>query len=169
MQPVEVFKRDGRLEVYDSAKLARSLRRAGVAPHMIAKIVFRIALNMGNCTASIRDCAERELAIHARAAGERYSAARLIPVQGSEQAARDQVYLHPQTAEVLRLRPDGLLWLGLDHSCVPFRARLSGLIERYNLCLNQSWIVSAGIAVGSRIAASRLESVVSLTSACSVH
>ncbi len=160
----ELVKRDGSREEYDCAKLAQSLTRAGVAPHMLAGILDRVAPNRDLDTISLRALVESELALRQPSAARRYAFTCSLAARGSERAGYGWVCASPETVNRLNLRPGDTVWLNYDGVAAPFSIESLAHVERGQAWLNSREMTAMGIHPGTRLAASSVYQVISSSS-----
>ena len=157
----EIVKRDGRRENYDCAKLARSLARAGVAPHMLAGILDRVVPNQAQDTGSLRARVESVLALRQPSAARRYTSTCSLTARGSEQAGYGWICMNPETVSRLNVRPGDTVWLSYDGATAPFSIESLADVERGHAWLNSREMAAMGVRSGTRLAASSVYQVAS--------
>jgi len=153
---VEIGKRDGRREAYDSAKLARSLARAGVVPHMLSAILDRVGPGPHLDTAVLRARVESVLSLKQPNAARRYASTCSLTARGAEQAGYGWVCMNPETVSRLGLRSGDTVWLSHDEATAPFSIEPIADVERGQVWLNIREMAAMGVSAGTRVAASRI-------------
>ncbi len=148
------MKRDGRREKYDSAKLARSLARAGVAPYMLAGILDLVGPGPEANTDSLRARVESALALRQPSAARRYASTRSLTTRGSEHAGFGWICMNPETMSRLNVRPGDTVWLSYDGATAPFSVESLADVERGHAWLNGREMAAMGVRAGTRLAAS---------------
>ena len=157
----EIVKRDGRREMYDGAKLARSLTRAGVAQHMLAGILDHVAPTQDQDTGSLRTRVESVLALRQPSAARRYASTCSLTARGSEQTGYGWICMNPETVSRLGLRPGDTVWLSYDGATAPFSIESLADVECGHAWLNSREMAAMGVRAETRIAASSIYQVAS--------
>lgn len=153
---MEIAKRDGRREAYDSAKLARSLARAGVALHMLPAILDRVGPGPHLDTAALRARVESVLSLKQPSAARRYASTCSLTARGAEQAGYGWVCMNSETVSRLGLKSGDTVWLSHEEATAPFSIESLADVERGQAWLNAREMAAMGVSAGTRVAASRI-------------
>lgn len=131
----DLIKRDGRREVYDRRKLARSLLRAGLVPHMLVGTIARVRPCPGIDTDSLRGRIEYELSLRQPSAAHRYANTRGLVARSSELSGFGWACLNPETVRRLGLRHGDAVWLWQKQTPAPF-----SIDSRADVAYGQAWL-----------------------------
>jgi hypothetical protein len=156
-----IVKRDGRREEYDRVKIARSLARAGVAPHMLDGIMEHLGPDPDPDTGSLRARIESVLALREPGAARRYASTCSLTALESEQAGYGWVCMNPDTVSRLSVRPGDMVWLSHDGATAPFSIESMAEVERGQARLNRREMAAMGVRTGTRLTASMVYQVTS--------
>lgn len=149
----QLVKRDGRRELYDPAKLTRSLTRAGVAPYMLAGILDAVDPRPGMDTNSLRRRVECELALRQPRAARRYTTTRTLTARTSQQSGYGWACMNPADFTRLSLRPGDTIWLNHGGAAAPFSVQNLEDVECGHVWLNLREMAAMEASDGTKLAA----------------
>jgi hypothetical protein len=147
----ELVKRDGRREEYDGAKLAQSLRLAGVPPFVLSEIVSRVGLRPITTTKGLRASIETELKRWHPDAAIRYAQTCRLHALGSNAIARGSVQLCPEMVARFGAKTGDTIWLRPNGTSVPLTVETVARVEPDQIWLNRADLARMGINPGTRL------------------
>ena len=154
----ELIKREGGSEDFDCAKLARSIRQAGVPVYSVSAMVARACVLPVRDTNELRRRVEKELARRYPAAARNYVSTRRWRAVASDAVRPGQAGLNPATAARIGIEHGETIRVEFGRSTVTLDANFLPGLAQDHVWLSNADFARAGIGPAARVTVGRIGS-----------
>jgi hypothetical protein len=149
---ITLAKRTGTQQEFSSAKLEKSMERAGVDKAVAHEIAVRLKPTEEETTRSLRSRVSIELRSKSADAARKYVVTRRLEARQSKDVGRERAQIHPETLQHFRLKPNATVTAENNGRTLELQVEESTQAKHRQVRLNPQTATELGAADLSRVA-----------------